>query len=345
MFELIAVITEKVLTFVLVYISYRLAKFSWKKSINAWKRFRENEQKEFGARRKVVGVSFALLFCVSAYLTLGSFLSLFKIPNKSYSKDDIALLEKRGESVKLCGMGGKYLFGIDVKRDYLLAKKYFAAAAKHGDQNSQCLLGAINLGEKNYEEAEKLFESALNPNKKHASNLLNQLDLDLEKFSFYFHNKRMFKVETDKVLCEAFDTLAWLYLIGEEVPQNREKAITYFKKSAELGNKDALYRLGLLYLNGTMVAQDTKTALSYLNQAADKGDSLALLELGFLYFEGFFVKENLSKARRYLSLAAATDGNAKKILEALDDPIASERMKKTARLNRETMVAKSTPAH
>ena len=117
------------------------------------------------------------------------------------------------------------------------------------------------------------------------------------------------------------------------------KAIDYFKRSAEMNNKNGLYEYGktliqgkyieadlnkgleciekamklknsnakrffaLEYISGEYFSQDIEKGLFMLTECADKGDSFACFQLGQFYLKGEIVTQDLERAEKYLLLA------------------------------------------
>ena len=97
-----------------------------------------------------------------------------------------------------------------------------------------------------------------------------------------------------------------------------QKAREYWEQAADLGNADALNRLGILYRNGYGVEQDYEIARQCYEKAADWGNADALVSLGFLYHYGYGVEQDYEIARQYYEKAItkgteAGDENAVKV--------------------------------
>ena len=86
--------------------------------------------------------------------------------------------------------------------------------------------------------------------------------------------------------------------LGTDVDMDR--AIDYFKRSAELGNKNAKRVLALEYISGEHLEQDIEKGLDMLTEYADSKDTSACYKLGKIYFKGEIVLQNLDKAEKYL---------------------------------------------
>jgi len=115
-----------------------------------------------------------------------------------------------------------------------------------------------------------------------------------------------------------------MYLKGQGVEQDRDKAVQWLKKSseggyqlatsklsrideqeskfdelqsqAEAGNLDAQYELAMMYLKGRGIDADGAKARQWLQRAADKGDSRATTRLGILNYKGEAGSTNYKQA-------------------------------------------------
>lgn len=78
--------------------------------------------------------------------------------------------------------------------------------------------------------------------------------------------------------------LAFLYEQGHGVEQNLEKAVKYYKLSAESGNTNAQNRLGELYHHGEGdLKKDLEKSITYYKLAANQGHPVAQNNLGEIY--------------------------------------------------------------
>jgi TPR repeat protein len=75
-----------------------------------------------------------------------------------------------------------------------------------------------------------------------------------------------------------------------------EKAVYWYRKAAEQGDKSGQYNLGVAYFNGKGVAPDGKEAGAWLEKAALQGDKDAALQLFHLNSDGKLLPENKAKA-------------------------------------------------
>lgn len=84
-------------------------------------------------------------------------------------------------------------------------------------------------------------------------------------------------MEEKEAEAEAGDTvlmeqLAMMYLNGDEVDQNPEKAVYWFRKLAETGDSNGMFNLALHYAKGFGVERDFNQAAYWMTQAAEHGD-------------------------------------------------------------------------
>lgn len=94
------------------------------------------------------------------------------------------------------------------------------------------------------------------------------------------------------------------YDSGIRVATNHEKAMEYYKASAQLGNADAQAMVGYEYLIGDGVAVNYTTAFQYLKAAADQGNAYAYGKIGDIYYYGLGVEENNNTALEMYKYAA-----------------------------------------
>lgn len=98
--------------------------------------------------------------------------------------------------------------------------------------------------------------------------------------------------------------LGKLYLEGEEVPKDMEKALRWLRRSAEQENQFAQYRLGRLLLAGEDVPKDVDEAVRLLTASADQGNQYAQYQLGKLYLLGQEAERDEEVAVEWFKLSA-----------------------------------------
>ena len=89
-------------------------------------------------------------------------------------------------------------------------------------------------------------------------------------------------------------------LLGEHIPQDKEKAVKLLEKAIKLENINAKRFLALEYISGEHLDQDIDKGLAMLTECADSGDAFACYKLGKIYFKGDIVLQDLDKSEKYL---------------------------------------------
>lgn len=92
-------------------------------------------------------------------------------------------------------------------------------------------------------------------------------------------------------------------LIGEHIPQNTDSAVKLLEKAVKLKNSNAKRFLALEYISGEHLEQDIEKGIALLTECADSGDVFACYRLGKIYLQGEIMPQNLDKAEKYLLLA------------------------------------------
>ena len=91
-------------------------------------------------------------------------------------------------------------------------------------------------------------------------------------------------------------------LIGEHIPQDTDSALKILEKAVKLKNSNAKRFLALEYISGEHLEQDIEKGIALLTECADSGDVIASYRLGKIYLQGEIMPQNLDKAERYLLL-------------------------------------------
>jgi len=91
-------------------------------------------------------------------------------------------------------------------------------------------------------------------------------------------------------------------LTGEHIPQDTDSAVKLLEKAVKLKNSNAKRFLALEYISGEHLEQDFEKGIALLTECADSGDVIASYRLGKIYLQGEIMPQNLDKAERYLLL-------------------------------------------
>lgn len=81
-------------------------------------------------------------------------------------------------------------------------------------------------------------------------------------------------------------------------------AFKYLQKATDLGNIDALWKLGICYLFGEGTFKDEKRGVELIKKAAEKGHCDAQADIGICYYDGIGVIQNYSESFNWLKKAA-----------------------------------------
>lgn len=104
--------------------------------------------------------------------------------------------------------------------------------------------------------------------------------------------------------------LAIIYLQGNGVPADIDKAIFYYRLAAEQDVAFAQHRLARLYLDGDRVKPDLQKAMNWMQRSARLGFVPAQLDLSLLYENGTGTPQDFIQAHKWLSIASSlTDSN------------------------------------
>lgn len=106
--------------------------------------------------------------------------------------------------------------------------------------------------------------------------------------------------ELEKLASKAAGYLGSMFLRGEGVEQNVNKAKIWFRRGVENGDALCQYSLGLMHLQGLGMPLDAVKASEYLSAAADQDLPMAQVRLGALHLD----QGDVPTANKYFELAA-----------------------------------------
>lgn len=121
-----------------------------------------------------------------------------------------------------------------------------------------------------------------------------------------------FKDSADDDYATAQYYLGQMYENGYGVDKNYEKAFAWYQKAAEQDYAPALNQMGYLYYKGNGVESSVEQAIYYHKLAAMQGYAAAQINLGYLYENGIGVEKNNATALEYYQMAAAQDNDGAK---------------------------------
>ena len=210
-----------------------------------------------------------------------------------------------------------YYYGNGVEKDLSQAFLWYRKSSAQGQPYASYAIAQMyNKGEyvnQSEETAQRYYKSAL-------SGFLKLESKDQADDNLYYKLGSMFKKDlgTDIDMDRAIDYFKrsaemnnknGLYeygkelLLGEHIPQDKEKAVKLLEKAIKLENINAKRFLALELISGEHLDQDIDKGLAMLTECADSGDTCACYKLGKIYFKGEIVLQDLDKAEKYLLLA------------------------------------------
>ena len=207
-----------------------------------------------------------------------------------------------------------YYYGNGVEKDLSQAFLWYQRSSAQGQPYASYAVAQMySIGEyvcQNEETAQRYYKAAL-------SGFLQIESKDQADDNLYYKIGMMYKnglgtgIDMDKAIdyfkrSAEMNNKNGLYeygkalLLGEHIPQDKEKAVKLLEKAIKLENINAKRFLALEYISGEHLEQDTEKGLAMLTECADSGDAFACYKLGKIYFKGDIVLQDLDKAEKYL---------------------------------------------
>ena len=90
---------------------------------------------------------------------------------------------------------------------------------------------------------------------------------------------------------------------GKHIEADLNKGLECIEKAIKLGNTNAKRFLALEFISGGYFPQDIEKGIAMLTECADEGDSFACFKLAQIYLKGEIVPQDLERAEKYLLLA------------------------------------------
>ena len=210
-----------------------------------------------------------------------------------------------------------YYYGNGVEKDLSQAFWWYRKSSEQGQPYASYAVAQMySKGEyvaENKETAQRYYKAAL-------SGFLELESKDQADDNLYYKLGSMFKngLGTEADISKAIDYFKrsaemnnknGLYEYGKVLIQGKHieadlnKGLECIEKSIKLGNSNAKRFLALEYISGEYFSQDIEKGLFMLTECADKGDSFACFQLGQFYLKGEIVTQDLERAEKYLLLA------------------------------------------
>lgn len=246
--------------------------------------------------------------------------------NKGQYETAFPILEKladNGSANAMFRLGVCYYWDEGVKRsnpksiNFSKCFELMSKAASKGNTDAMLWLGSYlySNGEGVSKDEEKVVEytkKAADANNDSAKITLGtfyltgeNVAIDEEKGSILIHEGFKGLLKRAAFLSrEEMHVLATCYQLGIGVEENIQKAIYWYKKSAELGDPEAQNNLGLIYLNGSGVPENKFEALRWFKLSSRKYLTGALKNTGDCYYAGWGTSQDFYEAILWYKKAA-----------------------------------------
>lgn len=210
-----------------------------------------------------------------------------------------------------------YYYGSGIEKDLSQAFLWYQRASSQGQPYAAYSIAQMyRYGEyvtKDNDTAQRYYKQAL-------SGFLKIENDDMANDDLFYKLGQMFKLGlgTDSDVTKAIEYFrrsaemnnknglfeyGKALLIGEHIPQDTDSAIKILEKAVKLKNSNAKRFLALEYISGEHLEQDFEKGIALLTECADSGDVIASYRLGKIYLQGEIMSQNLDKAEKYLLLA------------------------------------------
>ena len=171
-------------------------------------------------------------------------------------------------------LGYAYEFGIGTSLNIKEAMKYYEMAAKQNNAIGMTNLADLYIQENKLKKAKPLLVKAAKKEYGYAQYLLA-----MNFFDLYSENNKEALFWLEKAANndepEALFQLGVYYSEGNDLA----KSIKYYQRAAELNHADAALELSYIYDEGAIVEQDDDKALFFLKKSAELGNQEAIEEL------------------------------------------------------------------
>lgn len=206
-----------------------------------------------------------------------------------------------------------YRDGTKTGRDEAVSEEWMRKAAEQGHLQAQLEYAEILYGkdgEESKSEAIHYYQAAANSGNNEA-----KLKIASIAGSDSYDKDKAEILEIYRQLAERgnpIDELRYGDLLLKTAlgPKDKQRALEWFKKSADHLNCDAMYQLALMYRDGIGTPRNPNACAELLEKASQMGHQRSQFLLAEMYYYGKVIERNEKKAFRWY-LAAAERGNEK----------------------------------
>lgn len=199
-----------------------------------------------------------------------------------------------GDAGALANIASLYEEGKGVKQDYAKALELYRQAADKGDISSPASIAYMYINglgvEQNNKKAFEYYK--ISADQGHANSQASIGYMYYKGLGTAKDERaaiRYWLLAADQNHAEA-TYYAGAFFIYDASPPNYQAAKEYLEKAVLLGDIDAPYGIGLLYENGFGVEKDLNKAIEYFKQSAELGSDMANTKLGDLALAGLLPK-------------------------------------------------------
>ena len=211
-----------------------------------------------------------------------------------------------------------YYYGSGVEKDLSQAFLWYQRSSSQGQPYAAYSIAQMyRYGEyvtKDNDTAQRYYKQAL-------SGFLKIESDDMANDDLFYKLGQMFKLGlgTDSDVTKAIDYFrrsaemnnknglfeyGKALLTGEHIPQDADSAVKLLEKAVKLKNSNAKRFLAIEYISGEHLEQYIEKGIALLTECANNGDVIACYRLGKIYLQGEIMPQNPDKAEKYLLLAA-----------------------------------------
>lgn len=209
-----------------------------------------------------------------------------------------------------CNLGCCLFYGHGVEKDIVAANKWYEKSAEQGNSNAQFNLGLSYYKgegvEKDYCKAMYWFGKSAEQGDADA-----QLHIGRCLEETNASNKEIvaaYRKSAEMGNPEAMCFLGEWYQYGEKgLPIDDKEKFRWWRKAAERGYYQAQYKIGDCYDWGRGVEEDKREAIKWFKRSASKDYIPAVYVLGLCYYYSNGVRKNKKEALKYFKRAAKHD--------------------------------------
>ena len=197
-------------------------------------------------------------------------------------------------------IGKMFCYGLGTEQDYEKAFEWFERSAKQKNKFAQFSLANLYYYgsgvEKDLSQAFLWYQRSSSQGQPYAAYSIAQMyrygeyvtkDNDTAQRYYKQALSGFLKIESDDMADDdLFYKLGQMFNLGLGTDSNVTKAIEYFKRSAEMNNKNGLFEYGKALLTGEHIPQDTDSAVKLLEKAVKLKNSNAKRFLALEYISG-----------------------------------------------------------